>query len=128
MCILPAAASKKNKYHGVTLIEIIITMIIIAILIIVAGTGWSLRIEQEAGIDARVFLNLSWQAEQNYFAWKNSYTQDWNALDIDNPNKTDKFYVYNITEANSQQLIISATRRNKSKGFAINESGDISSF
>jgi prepilin-type N-terminal cleavage/methylation domain-containing protein len=127
MCILTAAC-KKNKDRGVTLMEIIVVMVIVAVLATVAGTGWTLRIEQVAAENAMGFLNLSWQAEQNYFAWKNSYTQDWNALDIDNPNKTDKFYVYTIDKATAQQLIINAARRNKSSGFAINELGVIKGF
>ena len=128
MCILPAAACKEKKWRGVTLTEIIVVLVIITILVSIAGAGLFWRIEREASNNAKVFLNLSWQAEQNYFAWKNSYTQDWSALDIDNPNKTDNFYVYTIDKATAQQLIINAARRDKSYGFTINETGSIKSF
>jgi prepilin-type N-terminal cleavage/methylation domain-containing protein len=127
MCILPLAC-KKNQDRGLTLTEIVVVLVIVVILITLAGTGVSWRMEIEAAKNAKGYLNLSWQAEENYFAWKNSYTSDWNALDFDNPNKVDTFYVYTIDNANALQLVISATRRNKSSGFAINETGVIKAF
>ena len=127
MCILPAAC-KKNKDLGLTLLEILIVLAIAIVLMGIAGTGWFWRMEHQARENAKTFLNLSWQAEQNYFAWKNTYTQDWDALDLDNPNKVDNFYAYTIDIATAQDLVIHATRRNKSSGLLINESGVIKDF
>jgi prepilin-type N-terminal cleavage/methylation domain-containing protein len=122
------AACKKNKDRGVTFTEIIVVLVIVVVLLALAGAGLTARMEIEAARNAKVFLNLSWQAEQNYFAWKSGYAGNWSALDIDNPNKIDTYYVYTINKADAQQLIINAIRRNKSSGFAINESGVIKSF
>jgi prepilin-type N-terminal cleavage/methylation domain-containing protein len=127
MCIL-LATCRKNKDHGLTLTEIIVVLVILVVLISIAGTGLVWQVERKAVENAKIFLNLSWQAEQNYFAWKNIYTQDWDAMDIDNPNKVDNYYDYSIDKATALELIIKATRRNKNSGFAINESGNISDF
>jgi Tfp pilus assembly protein PilE len=127
MCILQAG-SKKNKVGGVTLTEIVVVLVITVILITLAGASFSWRMEREAEKNAKVYLNLSWQAEQNYFAWKDGYTTDWKALDFENPNKADTFYAYTIDKANSDELVINATRRNKKSGFSINETGAIKNF
>ncbi|MCX5708678.1 MAG: type II secretion system protein [Candidatus Omnitrophica bacterium] len=127
MCILQPAC-KKNKDRGVTLTEILVVLVITVILITLAGASFSWRMEREAEKNAKIYLNLSWQAEQNYFAWKNGYTLDWKSLDAENPNRIDTFYVYTIDKATSDELFINATRRNKNRGFAINESGNITNF
>ena len=128
MCILPAAACNKERKRGLTLTETIVVLVIGAILAVMGVAAFTHRMEMKAAEDAKVFLKLLWQAEQNYFTWKNSYTQDLATLEIDDPNKIDAFYEYNVTKATTAELIVNATRRNRGKGFFINETGVIKDF
>lgn len=111
-----------------TLLEIIIVLVIVAIL---AGLGTGIinaLIEKEYKERAKEILKTLYQAEENFFSWKNRYTSDFSSLPVDNPNDTDKFYEYEITEAGPYNLTIRATRRNKNYGLQINEEGQITEF
>jgi Tfp pilus assembly protein PilE len=116
------------KKSSVTVVEFIIVLAIISVLATIGLTGWQAQIEKEAAYNAKSTLQMLWQAETNYFVWKNRYTNDLGGLEIDNPNNTDKFYQYTIEEATATTLLIKATRIGKSAGFKIDQDGAIASF
>ena len=111
----------KNK--GVTLLELFIVLVIIVVLVGIGTVGWQGAIEREREKNAKIILKSCWQAEQNYFAWENTYTSDWSDLAIDNPNVTDNFYNYTIKEATRFALKIQAQRIGTNKCFQIDENG-----
>lgn len=111
---------------GLTILELIITVVIIAIIGGLSFISWQGQLENEYAYNAKAFLNASWQAEQTYYSWKNTYTANWSQLEIKNPNTADNFYDYSISHADAVSLLITATRKNKSKVFSINENGLIS--
>ncbi len=113
---------------GVTITELIITIIIIAVISGISMATWQAQLEKEYADNSKAMLNVSWQAEQTYYSWKNTYTGNWSLLEIKNPNTADRFYDYAITSADAASLLITATRKNKSQGFTINENGQIAQF
>lgn len=116
----------KNK--GVTILEIIVILIILGIGATISFVTWEPQVESEYAYNAKITLKSVWQAEQNYFAWKSGYSNDWNALEISDPNTQDRYYNYEIVNATAITLLIKATRKGQSKGFIINQNGNISSF
>jgi len=116
----------KNK--AVTLLELFIVLVIIAVLAGIGIVGWQAAIEREHEKNAKIILKSCWQAEQSYFAWRNRYTSQWPLLEIDNPNVTDKFYSYDIIKATTSTLTIRATRKGTNTGFQIDRDGVITSF
>ncbi len=128
MCISQAACKRKNIRSGVTLLELAIVAVISVILAGLGWASWSGRLEQEGAKNAKTVLGLLLQAEQNYFTWRNRYAPAISDLEIDDPNRTDRFYEYNIVIANETAVQIRAMRRSKATGFLINETGVISGF
>jgi len=119
---------KTLKNKAVTLLELFIVLVIIAVLAGIGIVGWQAAIEREHEKNAKIILKSYWQAEQSYFAWRNRYTSQWPLLEIDNPNVTDKFYSYDIIEATTSTLTIRATRKGTNTGFQIDRDGVITSF
>lgn len=127
MSISPAVCSIFKK-QGLTVVELTVVAIIIAVVTGMGVAAWQAQIEKEYADNAKVVLQSAWQAEQAYFAWKNVYTDDWSILDIEDPNNKDKFYAYDIPLATVSVLNITATRRGKSNGFTITQDGTITAF
>lgn len=128
MCILPAAGCKILSKKSVTTLELIVVLLIIAIIAGISIVGWQSQLEREYANNAKDILKVASQAEYDFFAWKNRYTNDWNALAIDNPNNVDRFYEYTIEEVTATTFLIKATRRGKTNGFSINRYGEIVEF
>jgi prepilin-type N-terminal cleavage/methylation domain-containing protein len=128
MCISPGVCNKKNIRAGVTLLEVIVALVISVILAGLGWASWSWRLERESAFNAKAVLGLLLQAEQNYFTWRNRYAPALSDLEIDDPNRTDRFYEYNITAANETAVQIRALRRSRATGFFINETGVTTSF
>ncbi len=131
MCIFPAAYNNKLfRKHGVTLIELFVVVIIIAIVAGISINIWQAQLEREYADNAKAILKSLLQAEENYFAWKNRYANEneWASLDIANPNNPGNFYIYELLPGSVAPLIIKATRRGKSKGFQIDQEGTITAF
>ncbi|MDD5668413.1 MAG: prepilin-type N-terminal cleavage/methylation domain-containing protein [Candidatus Omnitrophica bacterium] len=116
------------KKKGFSLLELIVTLVLIAIVSGIAGTGWRHYVDKERQDNAKSSLKLLWQAEESYFAWKNAYTTDWNSLAIEDPGKTDKFYTFKVERAEARSLVISATRKGTNSGFKIDQDGTITQF
>ena len=114
--------------QGVTLLELIMVLVIIAIIATISISGWQGQLENKYADNAKLTLKMLWQAEENFFAWKNRYTNDWNDVEIDNPNNEDRFYDYTLEEATSTNLLIRATRKGKARGFTIDQDSNINSF
>lgn len=127
MCIFPVGC-KILKKQGVTVLELIVVLIIIGVIATIGIGSWQAQLEREYADNAKITLKMLWQAEENFFAWKNRYTNNWPDLEIDNPDNTDRFYEYTIEQATSITLLIKATRRGKSTGFQIDRDGTITSF
>lgn len=127
MFIFPAISRHPGK-KAITIIETVIVIIIIGVAAAI-GTGvWRNQIEAERQSNAKEVLKILWRAEESFFAWKNTYTNDWDSLAVENPNTTDKFYSFTIEESSSRTLSIRATRKGGSGGFQINQDGVITSF
>lgn len=125
MCIFQARCKILEK-RSITVLELIIVLVIISIISSVCFVTWLAQLEKEYADNARITLRMLWQAEEDYFVWKNAYTSDWALLEIDNPNLSDKFYAYAITQASGRNLLIQATLRTRpSKHFTINQDGVI---
>lgn len=116
------------KKQGVTLLELMIVVIIIGIISSISLVTWQAQLEKEYADNAKAILKMLWQAEQSFFVWKNGYTNDWQALEIDNPNNSDRFYNYTIEQPTSTTLLIKAQRKGKATGFTIDQNGTIASF
>jgi Tfp pilus assembly protein PilE len=115
------AAREPHKKHGVSLLEITTVLVIATLLIGIAWSGWIWRMEQEYALNAKVYLKTIWQAEQNYFSWRDQYTADWGQLELDPVNKTDNKYDYTIIKATDRALTVEARRKTTNKGFSVNE-------
>ncbi|MDD2703230.1 MAG: type IV pilin protein [Candidatus Omnitrophica bacterium] len=127
MFIFPAAYRRTGR-EALALVETIVVIIIIGVVATI-GTGvWRSQIESERRNNAKEVLKILWRAEESYFAWKNSYTVDWDSLAVEDPNKTDKYYTFTIEESSARTLTIRATRKRTGGGFTINEEGEISGF
>lgn len=128
MCILRARYRAIKCQQGVTVLELIIVVVIIGVLATLGIGGWSAQMEKEHAENAKAALQAVWQAEENYVAWKNTYTTDWAVLEIDNPNIVDKYYNYTIDSATSIDLLVTAKRIGQSKKFTIDEEGVLTEF
>ncbi len=127
MFIFPAIYRDSGK-KALTLVETIVVIIIIGIVATI-GTGvWRQQIEAERRNNAKEVLKILWRAEESFFAWKNTYTVDWNSLAVQNPNETDRFFEFTIDEASDRALTIRASRKGGGGGFTINQDGDITGF
>ncbi len=111
--------------RGFSVLELCVVLIIAALLSVLGWSGWMSRLEQEYAQNARTVLKMVWQAEQNYFSWRNSYTDDWGVLAIDDPNRTDTKYAYDITNATDTGFVAEARRRTTGEAFYIDESEKI---
>ena len=115
-----------RKISAFTLIEIMISIIIIGILCSLAVVGYSKQIKVAAENKAKLNLKLVWSDEQDYYNYRGRYVDEWDLLSI--PQPADENYEYEITKATYDELEIMATPKVIGKGFLINEEGEISEF
>ncbi|MFH0913134.1 MAG: prepilin-type N-terminal cleavage/methylation domain-containing protein [Candidatus Omnitrophota bacterium] len=110
---------------GISLMELIIVLVIIAVLATIAIPALipSSVLERQA----KVVLKLIWQAEKDYFAYRSWYTPDWSNLNMEDPSISDAHYAYDF-EDYGNNLIIRATRKGANSGFRIDRLGNITKF
>lgn len=114
--------------RSLTLLEVIIVVIIVSIIASFGFGFWQNQLERDHAENARTTLKMVLQGEENYFSWKNRYTDLWSQLEIDDPNNRDKFYQYNLENVEGKNITIRATRRGKTTGYTIDTQGNIQPF
>lgn len=127
MYILPAGCKTNTKKQGVTFIELLVIIVIIAILGTISYANWQGQLNKKYADNAQIALRTVWQAEQIFFSWHDRYTNVWTDLDTDNPNNTDTHYTYTIT-GTPGSLTITATQISGTHGFIIDREGNITNF
>jgi len=105
--------------------ELIVVCVIIAILATIAIPALLPKSVLER--HARVVLKLIWQAEKDYFSYRARYTPAWKDLNMDDPNLSDAYYIYDFEDYGTN-LIIRATRKGGGSGFRIDKDGNITAF
>jgi prepilin-type N-terminal cleavage/methylation domain-containing protein len=126
MCISPAVC-KKNASSGFTLAELVIVLIIIGITATISVLGFHIGVKNEYEKNAKIKLEAIYSAEQDYFAWKNTYTADWAALNMEDPNANDSQYTYTIESASSTAFSVKAAAKttNTVSDYTIDQAGVI---
>lgn len=108
---------------ALTLIELILVVVIIGILACLAIAVPRGQLEKARANEAKTNLKLLWAAEKDYYIHEGEYTEDWNKLEIDNPNSPQAYFDYTITV---EPLRIYATcKRAQSSTFSIDADGHI---
>ena len=115
-----------RKFFGFTIVEILVVLIILAILTAIAVSGYSGFKEYGLEKDAKIKLKLIYSAQENFYGYKNTYTSDWNALDIEKPDNAN--YVFEIISADNSSFEARATRAGSAMGFKIDQSGSVVRF
>lgn len=124
------------KDSGVTFLEMVIALVIIAILACVAYAGFTKQIESAAEKQARVTLKIIWGEEKDVYSFRGKYVSEkgWqdNQLNIPYTNNDNK-YIYEIikpeeSDVEKSELEIRAKRKNSTHGFSINIDGEITRF
>ena len=115
---------KKNS--GLTLIEIIISIIIIGILASITLVGISKYIRTSEEKKAKLNLKLLLEDEKDFYAYQARFTDEWDLLSVKKP--VDKKYDYEITTATYSDVEITATSKKEGKSFTINTDGEIEEF
>jgi len=110
-----------------TLLELMVVVIIIAILATIGYVSWQAQLEKRRADNAQIILRAACHAEQIFYSWQNKYTDNWDALDISNPNNIDPYYTYTISGTPSS-LTITAQRKGKTEGFCIDSECTILGF
>jgi prepilin-type N-terminal cleavage/methylation domain-containing protein len=114
--------------RGFTLIELITTVIIIAILVSMAVPTYNKAVENAREREARTGLELIYNAQKLYRVDKATYAGTFAALAsyIENPNNKSQYYTFAITAAAANTFTATATRNNDAtKVFTITQSGTI---
>jgi prepilin-type N-terminal cleavage/methylation domain-containing protein len=126
MCISPAVC-KKNTSLAFTLAELIIVLIIIGITATISVLGFHIGVKNEYEKNAKIKLEAIYSAEQDYFAWKNNYTADWTALNMEDPNANDAQYTFTIESASQTGFSVKASAKtaNAVSEYTIDQTGVI---
>lgn len=98
---------------GFTIIELLITVLIVAMLVALAIPIFTKNIEKTKTGEVSSTLNLIRMAEKDYFLDNNTYTTDFSSLSIDNPNDTasaNRYFDYTIPTADATAFTAKATR------------------
>ena len=115
MCISRAAC--KRSCQGLTALEMITVLVIIAVLATISFAIWQNYVDYEAADNAKAMLRVLWQSQEEFYSWKNTYADQFGLLTIGNPNKSDPAYSYKIEKADHSELLIRATRKGRDTGF-----------
>ena len=119
-----------KKKSGFTLLELLIVIIILGILAALALPQYLRTIEKGRSSEAIIHLGMIRIAEINYYAEHRIYTDNFDALDIDDPNDLPtppvgtRLFGYSIT-AGGSTFTASAVRTLGGEILTINENGRI---
>lgn len=122
---------ESNKIRGMTLVELLIVVSIVAILASVALPSWNLQVQKARRADARNTLMFVQIEQGKYRADNGSYTSSMSALGLSAYNSTSRDY-YNVSIVSSSAIAFVASAVPNTNGgqsgdtcgtFAINESG-----
>jgi len=126
---------KNNVTKGFTLIELMVVILIIGILAGISIPSFNQSMEYAREKEARVTLQLIYNAEKVYRLDKKAYTSAATTSDtawaplasyITNPNDTAQYYTYTVTPATSSTFTATAVRNgNASKTITIDQSGTL---
>jgi Tfp pilus assembly protein PilE len=111
---LPSRLEFLSGRAGFTLLQLLITAIIVAILITLAVPVYNRAIERGRMAEAYAQFGLIKQAELSYYVEHYDYTTQWSYLDLQNPdtnpNRCFDYYLYDPA-MNPQHYIAEAKRR-----------------
>ena len=122
---------ESNKIRGMTLVELLIVVSVVAILASVALPSWNLQVQKARRADARNTLMLVQIEQGKYRADNGSYTSSMSALGLSAYNSTSRDY-YNVSIVSSSATAFVASAAPNTNGgqngdscgtFAINQSG-----
>ena len=120
-----------NKNRGMTLIELMVVVAIVAILASVALPTWNTQVQKSRRADARNTLILVRVEQEKYRADNGSYASSMSALGLGIYNSTSRDY-YNVSIVSSSATAFVASAAPNANGgqsgdscgtFAINQSG-----
>ena len=120
-----------NKNRGMTLIELMVVVAIVAILASVALPAWNSQVQKSRRADARNTLILVRVEQEKYRADNGSYASSMSALGLGIYNSTSRDY-YNVSIVSSSATAFVASAAPNANGgqsgdscgtFAINQSG-----
>mgnify|MGYP001210325993 FL=1 len=120
-----------NKNRGMTLVELMVVVAIVAILASVALPTWNSQVQKSRRADARNTLILVRVEQEKYRADNGSYASSMSALGLGIYNSTSRDY-YNVSIVSSSATAFVASAAPNANGgqsgdscgtFAINQSG-----
>jgi len=123
--------STGKKSRGMTLVELLIVVAIVAILASVALPSWNSQVQKARRSDARNSLLIVQVEQEKYRADNGSYASDMSALGLSSYNSTSRDY-YNVSIVSSSATAFVASAVPNTTGgqngdscgtFAINQAG-----
>ncbi|MBI3547984.1 MAG: prepilin-type N-terminal cleavage/methylation domain-containing protein [Elusimicrobia bacterium] len=109
---------------GFTLVEMCVTVLIIAILVVTVSRVANIRVEKEQDHNAQLALIGIWEAQRRFYAYKATFTDDWKALGIADPSTTNKHFTFDVNATETNFNVI-ARRRNSNISFRIDKEGNV---
>ena len=128
---MPRAIMKHRKNAGMTLVELLIVIAVVAILAGVALPPWNSQVQKARRADARNTLMFVQVEQEKYLAGHGSYASSMDALGLSTYNSTSRDY-YNIAIVSSSATTFVASATPNTNGgqksdtcgtFAIDQSG-----
>lgn len=124
MSICPVNNQAKPGQKAFTLLESILTVVVIGVLITLSLFSLNNALIRKHEDTAQEVLRALWQAEQTYYSWHFQYTNDLSKIDAPDPARIDHYYNYTITNTPAD-LVITATPVGSGRSFAIDSQGNI---
>jgi type IV pilus assembly protein PilE len=97
------------KRRGFTLIELMITVVIVSILAMVAVPAYFDQMRKSRRADAVTALNQIAQAQERWRANNASYTTDLGSTGLNVPNPSSGYYTLNVSAASAASYTATAT-------------------